>query len=75
MLAGVADALREGAGSRRAASERAEADAVRAQLRMALGDDRYALAFEEGQDLSFDSALALALRTLEEKRTPIGGQN
>jgi tetratricopeptide (TPR) repeat protein len=67
LLAGAADALREGAGSRQATVERAEGEALRDRLRGTLGEDRYAATLREGRDLSFEAALALALRALEPK--------
>jgi hypothetical protein len=67
-LAGAAEGLRQMGGSRRAAVERAECDALADRLLESLGADRYAAAFEEGRALSFEEALSFARKILASHR-------
>lgn len=67
-LAGAADGLRETGGSRRAAAERTECEALRVRLLKDLGPSRYTAAFEEGRALSFEEALTFARKILASHR-------
>jgi predicted ATPase len=67
-LAGAADGLRETGGSRRAAAERTECEALRVRLLTDLGASRYASAFDEGRALSFEEALSFARKILASHR-------
>jgi hypothetical protein len=71
-LAGAADGLRETGGSRRAAAERTECEALRVRLLQELGANRYTAAFEEGRALSFEQALSYARKILASHRETTG---
>jgi tetratricopeptide (TPR) repeat protein len=60
-LVGAADVLLDSVGSPLDVADQAEYDRTHASLRMALGEDRFAAARNEGRALSFDAAIALAL--------------
>jgi hypothetical protein len=60
-LFGAADAIRDGLAMPLSPSEQEAIEAITSRLRVALGDDGFAAAWDDGRGLSPDEALAAAL--------------